>query len=188
MNQDCGEEMYGNYSNDDPIALNLFAASLQNLAHSREQSLRTPDVDASEPVHLSGHVADSDDSMGRAGPALSQSGAASAGSSQPSTPIQSGPIGSGVGSNASSSTHIGTGGSSVVTAPLVAGEKAFFELCVNTGLYNVNLGEINLKDVSTDAELFSRIYQEYKGIRGHRIRRTFVRPANIHFVLVSTLV
>jgi len=68
---------------------------------------------------------------------------------------------------------------------LAAGQKRFFELCVNTGLFDIVLGEIDVTDVKTDGELFERIHQKYKRIRGHRIKRSFVRPTDIHFVQVS---
>ncbi|CAN9426566.1 unnamed protein product [Alternaria alternata] len=182
---ECGEEMYGDYSNDDPIALNFFAASLQDPTSSREQRLPISEVIESEDTRLSGQVSASNDCSGRAGPAQSQSGVASAGSSMPSTSIQLRPTGAGVVGSSSSLSQTAAGHSSVTTSPLGGGKKTYFELCVNTGIHNVNLGEINLEDVSTDAKLFNRIYQEYKRIRGHRIRRIFVRPADIHFVLFS---
>ena len=63
--------------------------------------------------------------------------------------------------------------------------KRYFEVCVNIGNYAIDHHETDISDVENDSELFKRIWQKYCNSRGGRIRRLFLQPRNIHFVMVS---
>ena len=64
------------------------------------------------------------------------------------------------------------------------GDRRFLEICVNTGDYTISLGEIDITTVATDGELFGRVAQSYRELRGAHFKRVFMKPANIHYVLV----
>lgn len=69
----------------------------------------------------------------------------------------------------------------------VSSEKpSYFELCVNCGEHRVSLGEINLQGVNNGGELFERVSEKYRAIRGFRIRHIFVKPVDIRFVYVCS--
>jgi len=179
--------MYGDYRNDNPVALRLFATSLQGLAQSYEPSSATVEIDESgrtgRLVQLSGNTSGS----GGADPARLQgvagisSSLVPSASAQLSTPLPPTQITANGSSNA---TLIPTGGSSSQVISPAA--RKYFELCVNTGLLDIKLGEIDITDVTTDGQLFEKIRQRYERIRGHRMNRVFVRPTNIHYVKVNS--
>lgn len=60
----------------------------------------------------------------------------------------------------------------------------FFEVCINIGNHEIRHQELDITDVTTDAELFSMIWQKYNASRGIGFRRLFLKPRNVHFVLV----
>lgn len=65
--------------------------------------------------------------------------------------------------------------------------KTFFEVCVNSGEHAVRLGEIDITSVSSDAELFGKIWTTYDSMKRNWPKRIFIRPRGIHFVYVSSL-
>jgi hypothetical protein len=64
--------------------------------------------------------------------------------------------------------------------------RRFFELCVNTGGYTITLGEIDVTDVQSDQELFSKIVEKYYNLRTPRFQRMLMKPVDVHFVFVSS--
>lgn len=64
-------------------------------------------------------------------------------------------------------------------------KPAFLELCVNVGRYEVRLGEIALASITSDQSLFDAIWSHYRNLRGHGLRRFFVKPTDVHFIHVS---
>lgn len=69
---------------------------------------------------------------------------------------------------------------------LIPRPSQFFEVCVNTGNYEVRLQEINLSWVMSDSDLFQLIWGRYSHSRGYRIRRIFLKPRDVNFVMVSS--
>ena len=64
--------------------------------------------------------------------------------------------------------------------------RKYFELCVNIGNYAIEHHEIDISDVTSDSELFRRIWDKYNLSRWKRIwRRIFFQPRTIHFVMVG---
>ena len=63
-------------------------------------------------------------------------------------------------------------------------ESQFFEVCVNTGNHAVRLKEIDLESVTSDRDLFERIWDRYSRSRGRGLRMVFLKPRDIHFVMV----
>lgn len=66
-------------------------------------------------------------------------------------------------------------------------KRRFFEVCVNTGGYTITLGEIDITDVQSDQELFSKIVEKYYKIRTPRFQRMLMKPVDVHFVFVGSL-
>ncbi|KAK3687906.1 hypothetical protein B0T22DRAFT_425231 [Podospora appendiculata] len=64
-------------------------------------------------------------------------------------------------------------------------QKNYFEVCINAGNHAVTLNEINLNRVTSDAELFKQILDRYRQTRGYGIRKIFLKPRNVHFVMFS---
>jgi hypothetical protein len=65
----------------------------------------------------------------------------------------------------------------------------YFEVCVRVGEHAVHLGEINISSVRTDDQLFDKIWETYRDIRGSncwaRVRSWFLKPDDVFFVYVS---
>jgi hypothetical protein len=60
----------------------------------------------------------------------------------------------------------------------------YFEVCTNTGNYAVGHFELDISEAATDGELFEKIWDTYNQTRGFGIRRLFLRPRDVHFVMV----
>jgi hypothetical protein len=63
-------------------------------------------------------------------------------------------------------------------------DNRFFEVCVNVGNHAVRLKEINLDFVASDRDLFENIWDSYSKERGI-LRRIFLKPCDVHFVMVG---
>ncbi|KAH7082073.1 hypothetical protein FB567DRAFT_581517 [Paraphoma chrysanthemicola] len=61
----------------------------------------------------------------------------------------------------------------------------FFEVCVNIGNYAIDHHEIDISKISSDGELFELIWDKYKCSRSFGLRRLFLRPRDVHFVMFS---
>ena len=69
-----------------------------------------------------------------------------------------------------------------------ASDPQYLALCVNTREFEKILDEIEVSDVTSDAELFNRLRSSYRNLRGFRSRFLFlIQPIAIRFVHVSTL-
>ncbi|SCV52652.1 uncharacterized protein FFB14_12715 [Fusarium fujikuroi] len=68
----------------------------------------------------------------------------------------------------------------------MAGVPKFFELCVTVGKHSVRLGEINISSVTTDGQLFKKIWHSYREIKtstlGATIKGWFFKPSDVFFV------
>jgi len=84
---------------------------------------------------------------------------------------------------------VGVGDSNPTTQPLEAPlrQKGFFEVCINTGNSAVRLAEIPLEFVTSDRDLFKKIWDRYRKSWGYGIRQIFLKPRDVHFVMVSFL-
>jgi hypothetical protein len=69
----------------------------------------------------------------------------------------------------------------------IASSHRYFEVCINIGNYAIDHYEINISHVTSDSELFELIWAKYNSSRGIGLRRLFLRPWNVHFVMVSGL-
>ncbi|KAF2185911.1 HET-domain-containing protein [Zopfia rhizophila CBS 207.26] len=187
---DCGEEMYGDYDNRDPVAVEKLASILQRQAcvtRTIEKDSIRPGTNRKE--NISGYKHTSDNSGGGgAGSSAHYSGTFSStcseqsGSTQAPASNQAGATGTNDSlANVQSSFEASSGTALRPTAR----KKKFLELCVNTGEIDVSLGEIDITDINSDGELFKRIYERYKDLRGHRMRRIFLKPVDVHFIHFS---
>ncbi|SCN93813.1 uncharacterized protein FFE2_07866 [Fusarium fujikuroi] len=68
----------------------------------------------------------------------------------------------------------------------MVGVPKFFELCVTVGKHSVRLGEINISSVTTDGQLFKKIWHSYREIKtstlGATIKGWFFKPSDVFFV------
>jgi hypothetical protein len=60
----------------------------------------------------------------------------------------------------------------------------YFEVCVSTGNFAIDHHEIDISRVTSDSELFELVWDKYNLSRGG-LRRLFLRPRDINFVMVS---
>lgn len=191
--QDCGKKMYGDYDDRNTIATNKLAFALQQRSYSSGSIEGGRNQEAGVPMSTTFHGETARNGQYSAG----GSGIVAASQANPShSPTQSGGPISMRDSDQSTVPENDTANSPFSinnTIPGMSGsetslvEKRFFELCVNTGGFEINLGEIDITDVKSDDELFKRINSKYREIRGHRVRRIFVKPVDVHFVRVSYL-
>ncbi|EHK97569.1 hypothetical protein M7I_6657 [Glarea lozoyensis 74030] len=61
----------------------------------------------------------------------------------------------------------------------------FFEVCINIGNFAIEHHEVDISHVSSDSELFALIWDKYNSSRGIGLRRLFLRPRNVDFVMFS---
>lgn len=61
----------------------------------------------------------------------------------------------------------------------------YFEVCINIGNYAIDHHEIDISRVTSDGELFELIWDKYNCSRGFSLRRLFLRPRDVHFVMVG---
>jgi hypothetical protein len=61
----------------------------------------------------------------------------------------------------------------------------YFEVCINIGNYAIDHHEIDISRITSDSELFELIWDKYNSSRGIGLRRLFLRPRSVHFVMVS---
>ncbi|KAF2011334.1 hypothetical protein BU24DRAFT_354887 [Aaosphaeria arxii CBS 175.79] len=90
--------------------------------------------------------------------------------------------------SSSSQKPIGTSNPSLSGASYIvdiAFPPRYFEVCVNIGNYAIDHHEIDISRVNSDSELFELIWDKYKVSRGIRLRRLFLRPRDVHFVMFS---
>ncbi|PSN74055.1 hypothetical protein BS50DRAFT_481151, partial [Corynespora cassiicola Philippines] len=67
-----------------------------------------------------------------------------------------------------------------ITTPL-----RYFEICVNVGNFAIDHHELDISQISSDSELFELIWDKYNSSRGKGLRRLFLRPRNVDFVMFS---
>lgn len=82
------------------------------------------------------------------------------------------------------SNEIGTHLVSLTEVIVDKRESTYFEICTNVGNYAVGHFEIDISEACTDGELFEKIWDTYNQSRGFGIRRLFLRPRDVHFVMV----
>lgn len=182
--------MYGDYDKKNPVALQKFASHLQRLAHvidPIDTSGESLDVDCKELA--SKPEQDTDSSPNHRGSGSGTTSNVNHNSAQ-SIPSVLSPSSSqlSTGTNLSSTITHSNGQSSSATSISQSGvRRQFFELCVDTyGSERATyLDEIDITKVQNDAELFHKIYESYKRLRGPRLRRLLLRPTHVHFVRVS---
>ncbi len=65
------------------------------------------------------------------------------------------------------------------------GVPTYLEICTNVGNHAVSHFELDISQAATDSELFEKLWNAYDQSRGFGIRRLFLRPCDVHFVMVS---
>lgn len=60
----------------------------------------------------------------------------------------------------------------------------YFEVCVSTGNHAIDHHEVDISRISSDNELFEMIWDKYNISRGNGLRRLFLRPNDVNFVMV----
>jgi hypothetical protein len=67
----------------------------------------------------------------------------------------------------------------------IAISPKYFEVCINIGNYAIDHHEVDITGVTSDSELFELIWDKYNSSRGIGLRRVFLRPRDVQFVMVS---
>ncbi|KAF7675555.1 hypothetical protein GT037_006274 [Alternaria burnsii] len=67
-----------------------------------------------------------------------------------------------------------------ITSPI-----KYFEVCVSTGNHAIDHHEVDISRISSDNELFEMIWDKYNISRGIGLRRLFLRPSDVNFVMFS---
>jgi hypothetical protein len=80
-------------------------------------------------------------------------------------------------------TPIGTPLASLTEVIVDNRVPTYFEVCTNIGNYAVGHFELDISEAATDGELFEKIWNIYNQSRGFGIRRLFLRPRDVHFVM-----
>lgn len=62
----------------------------------------------------------------------------------------------------------------------------YFEVCVSTGNHAIDHHEVDISRINSDNELFEMIWDKYNISRGIGLRRLFLRPSDVNFVMVRT--
>jgi hypothetical protein len=62
----------------------------------------------------------------------------------------------------------------------------YFELCLNARNHKVKHVELDISNITSDGGLFERIWDIYNAHRGYGISWFFLRPNNVHFVVVCS--
>ena len=60
----------------------------------------------------------------------------------------------------------------------------YFEVCINAGAHAVGHYELDISESTSDGALFVKIWEKYKMSKGFGLRRFFLRPRDVHFVMV----
>jgi hypothetical protein len=60
----------------------------------------------------------------------------------------------------------------------------YFEVCVSIGNHAIDHHEVDISRISSDSELFEMIWDKYNISRGISLRRFFLRPSDVDFVMV----
>lgn len=154
--QDCGAELYGDFDNANPEAVNRLHQVLQRPVHQS-----TGHADQPQPISLDTPSANSLN-QGSSNPA------ANAMQNRSLQPIQS---------------MIPTGCN--MPSPPEPHTSKFVELCVNTGKLHKSLGEIDITHVNCDRDLFALTKSRYDEVRGHRSRFFLLEPTAVEWVQFS---
>jgi hypothetical protein len=67
----------------------------------------------------------------------------------------------------------------------IAVSVGYFEVCVSKGNHAIDHHEIDISRITSDSELFELIWDKYNISRGSGLRRVFLRPRDVNFVMVS---
>jgi hypothetical protein len=66
----------------------------------------------------------------------------------------------------------------------IAVSVGYFEVCVSKGNHAIDHHEIDISRITSDSELFELIWDKYNVSRGRGLRRVFLRPRDVNFVMV----
>jgi hypothetical protein len=67
----------------------------------------------------------------------------------------------------------------------ITSKLKYFEVCITIGDHAIEHHELDISYIDSDGRLFEQIWDKYKASRGFGVRRLFLRPKDIHFVMVS---
>lgn len=164
---DCGRNLYADFDNTYPKTVEALASELQS-------QTKTQNEGTSSTSNQSSNAVTSEDRHSASGSSSSSSNSTSE-SFDSSQQLTSQGLSLSLGdSNASCCSRF--------TSTL---KPTYLELCMNTGEFTVNLGEVNIRQVTTDYELFQKIWEKYREVRGYRMRMIYLKPCEIQYVYVS---
>ncbi|TPX15426.1 uncharacterized protein E0L32_004406 [Thyridium curvatum] len=65
-----------------------------------------------------------------------------------------------------------------------AGTKKYMLLCVNTGLRQIKLANVDVTDADDGLEIFQRLRKAYVELRGNKAMNRLMKPTTMHYVKV----
>lgn len=65
-----------------------------------------------------------------------------------------------------------------------AGTKKYMLLLVNTGRL-IKVANVDVTDLTRDEEVFERLRNRYRQVRGRRAHNPFIKPKKMHYIKVS---
>lgn len=164
--QECGDELYGDFDNSHPEAVDELEAALKQSTVSSSgglQSQQSPNLALPSSAHISGGTTASRNAQSE---------------------------------DAKSPSHQTSGSCRPCINPSQTSQSCkYLELCVNTGEFHKTLAEITISAqsstkcsaITTDGELFKAIKDQYLRVRGFRAQHFFLlKPTAVQFVKVST--
>ena len=155
--QDCGKDLYGDFDNSRPEVTDVFAGILQRSNHAPTPQYQTEFPTPISPLPAAHRVQNT-----------SLTGSQGDTSNTQSLDAQSR-------CHASASHNV----SDVIRM------KKYLELCINTGEFQISLGEIEITGVCSDGLLFRMIKKKYLDLRSHRARYFLLKPTAVQFVQVG---
>ncbi|KAI0860178.1 hypothetical protein F4860DRAFT_480382 [Xylaria cubensis] len=68
-----------------------------------------------------------------------------------------------------------------------AGTRKYLLLCVNTGIRQIKLANVDVTDVVNDEEVFKKMQAEYRNLRGRRRSNPLIKPKMMHYIKFQLL-
>ncbi|KAI0543072.1 heterokaryon incompatibility protein-domain-containing protein [Xylaria digitata] len=182
----CNSILWGDFPLDNPNALTKLKEDLLKDLSPTTNNLNadyTGDRPSQQPSGLSGgHVSPSHERIDRSyttsqTPSSTASSSFNGGQKSDRSGLA---LGAGLPSNAT-----GKQPESLTQVVVDRGKPIYFEVCTNVGNSAVGHFELDITQITTDGGLFKEVWKIYAQSHGFGLRRLFLRPRDVHFVLFS---
>jgi len=168
---DCGTPLYGDFHGD-PDEIDKLAMEIGANGYGIPKSVR----EAKQVLTGSGEPKSNAASQAQALPASNEAQSSSASSNTYATCQGTGAVPDPTVSNIATNRLL-------PLPPLTP--KRFVALCINTGEFDMTLGEVDISSITTDRQMFQALKSTYHSRRGFRtkaFRRWLIKPVDIKFI------